>query len=150
MPCQLVAHPRAYRGRTASVLAPPVVPRLRPLLSRPSCINQSKQRRQGNANPVLYKIAATAGQSCNSSTRPLPAPHVHLTMSLRETSQSRVRQIRRIAAVRRRALMRSSEHGLSDNSSMDVGNRVRLGDRAGLRKRYQPGHSMAASRWHFP
>jgi hypothetical protein len=26
---------------------------------------------QGNANPVLYKIATTAGQSCNSSTTPL-------------------------------------------------------------------------------
>jgi hypothetical protein len=30
-------------------------------------INQSFGR-QGNANPVLYKIASTAGQSCNSST----------------------------------------------------------------------------------
>jgi len=30
-------------------------------------INQNNGR-QGNANPVLYKIAATAGQSCNSST----------------------------------------------------------------------------------
>jgi len=39
-------------------------------------INQSqvtagKPGRQGNANLVLYKIAATAGQSCNSSTTPL-------------------------------------------------------------------------------
>jgi hypothetical protein len=33
-------------------------------------INQSNGR-QGNANPVLYKIAATANQSCNSSTTPL-------------------------------------------------------------------------------
>ncbi len=33
-------------------------------------INQNNGR-QGNANPVLYKIAATAGQSCNSSTTPL-------------------------------------------------------------------------------
>jgi hypothetical protein len=33
-------------------------------------INQTNGR-QGNANPVLYKIAATAGQSCNSSTTPL-------------------------------------------------------------------------------
>jgi subtilase family serine protease len=32
-------------------------------------INQNNGR-QGNANPVLYKIAATAGQSCNSSTTP--------------------------------------------------------------------------------
>jgi hypothetical protein len=30
-----------------------------------------RSRRQGNANAVLYKIAATAGQSCNSSTTPL-------------------------------------------------------------------------------
>src|SRR5208337_1895819 len=30
-------------------------------------INQNNGR-QGNANPVLYKIAASAGQSCNSST----------------------------------------------------------------------------------
>src|SRR6266446_550103 len=30
-------------------------------------INQANGR-QGNANPVLYKIAATSGQSCNSST----------------------------------------------------------------------------------
>ena len=38
-------------------------------------INQSQGAgmvgRQGNANPVLYRIAATAGQSCNSSTTPL-------------------------------------------------------------------------------
>ncbi len=39
-------------------------------------INQSqvtagKPGRQGNANLVLYKIAATAGQSCDSSTSPL-------------------------------------------------------------------------------
>ncbi len=34
-------------------------------------INQSTGNRQGNANPVLYKIAATAGQSCNSSATPL-------------------------------------------------------------------------------
>jgi hypothetical protein len=34
-------------------------------------INQNNGR-QGNANPVLYKIAATPGQSCNSSTTPLP------------------------------------------------------------------------------
>jgi hypothetical protein len=39
-------------------------------------INQSqlaaaKPGRQGNANLVLYKIAATAGQSCDSSTTPL-------------------------------------------------------------------------------
>src|SRR3989441_5018910 len=33
-------------------------------------INQ-QQGRQGNANPVLYKIASTAGQSCNSSATPL-------------------------------------------------------------------------------
>ena len=33
-------------------------------------INQNNGR-QGNANPVLYKIAATANQSCNSSTTPL-------------------------------------------------------------------------------
>jgi hypothetical protein len=33
-------------------------------------INQNNGR-QGNANPVLYKIAATLGQSCNSSTTPL-------------------------------------------------------------------------------
>ena len=33
-------------------------------------INQANGR-QGNPNPVLYKIAATAGQSCNSSTTPL-------------------------------------------------------------------------------
>ena len=33
-------------------------------------INQNNGR-QGNANPVLYKIAATSGQSCNSSTEPL-------------------------------------------------------------------------------
>jgi hypothetical protein len=33
-------------------------------------INQNNGR-QGNANSVLYKIAATAGQSCNSSTTPL-------------------------------------------------------------------------------
>jgi subtilase family serine protease len=33
-------------------------------------INQNNGR-QGNANPTLYKIAATAGQSCNSSTQPL-------------------------------------------------------------------------------
>jgi hypothetical protein len=33
-------------------------------------INQNNGR-QGNANPVLYKIAATAGQSCNSSTENL-------------------------------------------------------------------------------
>jgi Pro-kumamolisin, activation domain/Bacterial Ig-like domain (group 3) len=33
-------------------------------------INQNNGR-QGNANPVLYKMAATAGQSCNSSTTPL-------------------------------------------------------------------------------
>ncbi len=33
-------------------------------------INQTNGR-QGNANPVLYKIAATAGQSCNSSTEAL-------------------------------------------------------------------------------
>src|SRR5229473_2837967 len=33
-------------------------------------INQANGR-QGNANPVLYKIAATAGQSCNSSTEAL-------------------------------------------------------------------------------
>jgi subtilase family serine protease len=33
-------------------------------------INQNNGR-QGNANPVLYKIAAAAGQSCNSSTQPL-------------------------------------------------------------------------------
>ena len=33
-------------------------------------INQNNGR-QGNANPGLYKIAATAGQSCNSSTTPL-------------------------------------------------------------------------------
>lgn len=33
-------------------------------------INQNNGR-QGNPNPVLYKIAATAGQSCNSSTEGL-------------------------------------------------------------------------------
>jgi len=33
-------------------------------------INQANGR-QGNPNPVLYKIAATAGQSCNSSTEAL-------------------------------------------------------------------------------
>jgi len=33
-------------------------------------INQANGR-QGNANPVLYKIAATTGQSCNSSTEAL-------------------------------------------------------------------------------
>jgi subtilase family serine protease len=33
-------------------------------------INQNNGR-QGNANPVLYKIAASAGQSCNSSTEAL-------------------------------------------------------------------------------
>jgi subtilase family serine protease len=33
-------------------------------------INQNNGR-QGNANPVLYKIAATAGQSCNSSSEGL-------------------------------------------------------------------------------
>lgn len=33
-------------------------------------INQNNGR-QGNANPVLYKIAATSGQSCNSSTEGL-------------------------------------------------------------------------------
>jgi hypothetical protein len=33
-------------------------------------INQNNGR-QGNANPVLYRIAATSGQSCNSSTTPL-------------------------------------------------------------------------------
>jgi hypothetical protein len=33
-------------------------------------INQNNGR-QGNANPVLYKIAATSGQSCNSSTENL-------------------------------------------------------------------------------
>jgi pro-kumamolisin-like protein/Big-like domain-containing protein len=33
-------------------------------------INQNNGR-QGNANPVLYKIAATANQSCNSSTEAL-------------------------------------------------------------------------------
>jgi hypothetical protein len=32
-------------------------------------INQNNGR-QGNPNPVLYKIAGTAGQSCNSSTAP--------------------------------------------------------------------------------
>lgn len=31
-------------------------------------INQQQGGRQGNPNPVLYKIAGTAGQSCNSST----------------------------------------------------------------------------------
>ncbi|HVH70153.1 MAG TPA: Ig-like domain repeat protein, partial [Candidatus Dormibacteraeota bacterium] len=34
-------------------------------------INQQQGSRQGNANPLLYKIAAMAGQSCNSSTAPL-------------------------------------------------------------------------------
>jgi hypothetical protein len=34
-------------------------------------INQKMGGPQGNANPVLYKIAATAGQSCNSTTTPL-------------------------------------------------------------------------------
>jgi subtilase family serine protease len=34
-------------------------------------INQKMGGRQGNANPVLYKIAATSGQSCPSSTTPL-------------------------------------------------------------------------------
>jgi hypothetical protein len=33
-------------------------------------LNQTNGR-QGNPNPVLYKIAGTAGQSCNSSTAPL-------------------------------------------------------------------------------
>src|SRR5713101_554083 len=33
-------------------------------------INQNNGR-QGNANPVLYRIAATAGQSCDSSATPL-------------------------------------------------------------------------------
>src|SRR6266567_4705771 len=33
-------------------------------------INQNNGR-QGNANPVLYRIAATSGQSCNSSTEAL-------------------------------------------------------------------------------
>ncbi|HYT21838.1 MAG TPA: Ig-like domain repeat protein [Candidatus Polarisedimenticolia bacterium] len=33
--------------------------------------NASRSRRQGNANLVLYKIAATAANSCNSSTTPL-------------------------------------------------------------------------------
>ena len=33
-------------------------------------INQNNGR-QGNPNPVLYKVAGTAGQSCNSSTTPL-------------------------------------------------------------------------------
>jgi subtilase family serine protease len=36
-----------------------------------SQVNAGKDGHQGNANPVLYKIAATAGQSCNSSTTPL-------------------------------------------------------------------------------
>jgi len=36
-----------------------------------SQVNAGKAGRQGNANLVLYKIAATAGQSCNSSTTPL-------------------------------------------------------------------------------
>src|SRR5437660_1123360 len=33
--------------------------------------NAGRSRRQGNANLVLYKIAATAANSCNSSTTPL-------------------------------------------------------------------------------
>jgi hypothetical protein len=36
-----------------------------------SQVNAGKDGHQGNANPVLYKIAATAGQSCNSSTTPV-------------------------------------------------------------------------------
>jgi hypothetical protein len=36
-----------------------------------SQVNAGKDGHQGNANPVLYKIAATAGQSCNSSTTPI-------------------------------------------------------------------------------
>ena len=34
-------------------------------------INQATSGKQGSPNPVLYKIAATAGQSCNSSATPL-------------------------------------------------------------------------------
>ena len=34
-------------------------------------IDQSQGGRQGNPNPLLYKIAATTGQSCNSSTEAL-------------------------------------------------------------------------------
>lgn len=34
-------------------------------------INQQQGGRQGNPNPVLYKIAATATNSCNSSTQPV-------------------------------------------------------------------------------
>ena len=34
-------------------------------------INQQQAGPQGNPNPVLYKIAATSGQSCNSSTEAL-------------------------------------------------------------------------------
>jgi hypothetical protein len=36
-----------------------------------SQVSAGKVGRQGNANPVLYKIAATPGQSCNSSTEAL-------------------------------------------------------------------------------
>src|SRR5256884_3309455 len=36
--------------------------------------NAGRSRRQGNANPVLYKIAQTAANSCNSSTQPLTPP----------------------------------------------------------------------------
>lgn len=36
--------------------------------------NQGRSRRQGNANFVLYKIAQTAANSCNSSTQPLNPP----------------------------------------------------------------------------
>src|SRR6266571_1929574 len=36
--------------------------------------NAGRSRRQGNANLVLYKIAQTAANSCNSSTQPLTPP----------------------------------------------------------------------------
>ncbi len=39
-----------------------------------AAINPQLGARQGNANPVLYKIGATASNFCNSSTQPLSPP----------------------------------------------------------------------------
>jgi hypothetical protein len=47
-----------------------------------------RSRRQGNANQVLYKIAQTAANSCNSSTQPLAPPATCVFFNITKNTNS--------------------------------------------------------------
>src|SRR6266566_116889 len=62
--------PFSFLGAGGTSASSPAFAGIMALINQ-SQVTAGKPGRQGNANLVLYKIAATAGQSCDSSTSPL-------------------------------------------------------------------------------